>query len=192
MANSSDIQQFNNGVDVWLKQVRGLATQQYRDMVWEIFLRVVRETPQYTGKAVANWNISTGQPDFSFDDTLGDHDTWFDPPDPRGSDSNPEDLRRKGDRKWMQIAWNRNRAKKDAIRYGDMVFISNGATGDSDTHNPDEGFAYIEAIQRPGYWRQRLREENQPYETVHESMIFVMSKMRRWDSARPKFGTGDW
>jgi hypothetical protein len=192
MANTADLVGFNNGVDVWLKQVKGLATQQYRDMVWEIFLRVVRETPQYTGKAVANWNISTGAPDFSFDESLGDHDPWFDPPEIGISETNPEDLRSKGDRKWMQIAWNRNRPKKDAIRYNDTVFISNGATGDSDTHNPDEGFAYIEAIQQPGYWRSRLREENQPYESVHESMIFVMAKMRRWDSARPQFGTGDW
>lgn len=191
MIGRTDLTGFNNGVDVWLRQVRGLATQQYRDMVWQIFLRVVRETPQYTGKAVANWNISVGQPDFSFDESLGDHDSWFDPPGIEEGDTNPESLRHKGDRKWMQIAWNRNRPKKDAIRYSDRVFISNGATGDSDTHNPEEGFAYIEAIQEPGYWRNRLRTENLPYEAVQESMIYVMTRMRRWDSARPKFGTGD-
>ena len=191
--SSSQVTAFNNGIDVWLKQVRGLATDEYRDMVWEIFLRVVRETPQYTGKAVANWNISVDQPDFSFDDTLGDHDTWFDPPDTKDSGhANPEDLRHKGDRKWMQIAWNRNRPKKDAIRYGDKVFISNGATGDSTSGNPDEGFAYLEAVQEPGYWRRRLREENRPFESVQESMIYVMSKMTRWGDARPKYGTGDW
>lgn len=190
--NQSDLAGFNNGVDVWLKQVKGVAIDQYRAMVWEIFLRVVRETPQYTGKAVANWNISVGQPDFSFDDSLGDHDDWFDAPSPEDSGTNPEDLRRKGDRKWMQVAWNRNRPKMEAIRFNDRVFISNGATGDSDTHNQAEGFAYIEAIQVPGRWRQRLRDENQPYETVQESLIYVMTKMRRWDEARPTYGTGDW
>lgn len=191
--SSSQVTAFNNGIDVWLKQVRGLATDEYRDMVWEIFLRVVRETPQYTGKAVANWNISVGQPDFSFDDTLGDHDIWFDEDRPEDSGGiNPEDLRHKGDRKWMQIAWNRNRPKKDAIRYGDKVFISNGATGDSTTGYPEEGFAYLEAIQEPGYWRRRLREENRPFESVQESVIYVMSRMRRWGDARPKYGTGDW
>lgn len=192
MSNQADLVGFNSGVDVWLKQVKGLATQQYRDMVWEIFLRVVRETPQYTGKAVANWNISVGQPDFSFDDSLGDHDGWDDTPGPDDGGTDPEDLRQRGDRKWMQVAWNRNRPKKDAIRYNDRVFISNGATGDSQPNGSDTGFAYIEAIQAPGYWRDRLRQENRPYESVQESMIYVMTKMRRWSEARPKFGTGDW
>jgi hypothetical protein len=191
--SQADLAGFNNGVDIWLKQVKSVATEQYRDMVWEIFLRVVRETPQYTGKAVANWNISVGQPDFSFDDSLGDHDIWFDPPDPEGSGvAHPDDLRRKGDRKWMQIAWNRNRPRKDAIRYRDRVFISNGATGDSVTGDPNEGFAYIEALQQPGHWRKRLREENLPFESVQESLIYVMTKMTRWDDARPRYGTGDW
>lgn len=192
MSSASDLQSFNNGVDVWLKQVKGVATQQYRDMVWEIFLRVVRETPQYSGRAVANWNISVGQPDFSFDYSLGDRDVWEDLPNPEDSGLNPELLRHKGDRKWMQIAWNRNRPKKDAIRYGDRVFISNGATGDSNPAGDDKGFAYIEAIQAPGVWRSRLREENLPFESVQESLIYVMTKMRRWDGATPKFGTGDW
>lgn len=190
--NQTDLAGFNNGVDVWLKQVKGVATDQYRAMVWEIFLRVVRKTPQYTGKAVANWNISVGQPDFSFDDSLGDHDIWFDPPEIGEWAAAPEDLRSKGDRKWMQTAWNRNRPKMEAIRYGDRVFISNGTTGDSSTGDPNEGFAYIEALQTPGAWRKRLREENLPFESVQESLIYVMTKMRRWDDARPKYGTGDW
>lgn len=170
---------FNNGIDMWVKRVRTMTTEMYQDMVWDLFLTVVRETPQWSGKAVANWNISIGSLGNLYDPTLGDPDiverATFD-----RNDSfihiPPHD---KGDTKWERVAWNRNRPIKNSIKMNDKVFIYNWTTG-------DEGFSYLEGFQTDVDWPTKLREVNRPYETVQQSVWVVT---RRWATKGHNFNT---
>lgn len=166
-AAASEIFRLSRGVDLWLKQTQTMARDQFQKLVWDVFLRIVRETPQYTGRAVANWNISVGHPDMT---------VYVEPPD---IDSVTDIPWQRGDRKWETVAWNRNRPKMREIKLTDKVFISNGVTGDVDWGDGVSTFSYIQAIQEPGKWRDRLRLENSPYESVQESLMIVTSKYMR-------------
>jgi hypothetical protein len=172
--------QFINAVDIWMNQYRGVPVQMFRDYVWELFLRILRETPQYTGRAVANWNLSIGSPNFDFDPTLGDEPEFM-----SATDYFPKPVHEKGDERWMRRARDRARPIKDRIRSGDKVFISNGVLGDKDG---DLNFAYMQALQGPGYWAQHLREVNKPYETVQESMIVIGTQFSNKGWQLPRIG----
>jgi len=180
---------FEGELGFWANQYKGLAVQTFRDYVWEVFKRILRETPQYTGKAVANWNLSIGSPNFDFDDNLGDKPEYM-----SSSAFFPSAVHEKGDERWMRIARNRARPIKDQIRSGDKVFICNGTSGDDDLGvgepggGPD-GFNYMAAFQNAGYWSQHLREVNKPYETVQESMIIVATQFSRRGFQLPRVGT---
>lgn len=185
--------QFLNAVDIWMNQYRKQPLAMFKAFVWEAFLQVLRETPQYTGKAVANWNMSIGAPNFDFDPSLGD-----DPEFVSTTDFFPSAVHEKGDEKWMRKARDRARPVWERIRSGDKVFISNGVAGE----DPDGGgnFAYMQALQDPAYWAQHLREVNKPYETVQESLIIVGQRLgsrgsKKWgfDSVQlPRIGGNSW
>lgn len=169
---SSDIFKFNSGIDAWFKQINTMADETYRQLIWDIFLRLVRETPQYSGMAVANWNLSIGSPNMDFNPEYGDKEL-------SGANAFPASPRQKGDRRWEMVAWSRNRPIKNAIKHTDKVFICNGVQGDMEWGDGHTTFAYLQAIQTPGKWQDRLREENKPYETVQESIFIVTSKYMR-------------
>lgn len=169
---STNAAEFNNGIDMWLRHVRGMSTQMYQEMVWDLFLTVVRETPQWSGKAVANWNISVGDLGLEYDDSLGDSDIVE-----RSSLYENDSFTRgapheKGDTKWMRVAWNRNRPIMKSIKLNDKVFIYNWTTG-------DEGYSYMEGFQKSEDWPTKLRQVNRPYETVLQSVYVVT---RRWET----------
>lgn len=162
---------FNNGVDVWIRGVNVAYDQAYRDVVWRIFSRILNKTPQFTGKAVANWNIGVGAPDYDFDPGLGDDIQmfWFE-------DARPE-AHVRGDPKWIERAKARNRPKMARITRGMRVYINNGVMGDDDGGKSSE--LYLEALQNPGYWSVKLRMANQPYETAQESVIIMAEREGR-------------
>ncbi len=173
---NGDLYRFNQGIDLWLKQVKTMSTQQFQGLVWDVFLRIVRETPQWSGKAVANWNISVGSPDLDVHVDVPEIDLGTDIPF------------QKGDRKWETVAWNRNRPIKNSLKYTDKVFISNGVMGDGEWGDGHTAFAYMQAIQYPGKWRDRLRVVNQPYESVQESLMIVASQYMRKGLGLSKVG----
>jgi len=169
---NGDLQQFSNGIDMWIKRVRNMTTEMYREMVWDLFLTVVRETPQWSGKAVANWNISIGAVGTNYDDSLGDKDI-VERINPMQDDAfSSRAPHQKGDRKWERVAWDRNRPIKNSITVNDRVFIYNHTVG-------DEGFSYLEGFQSSEDWPTKLRAVNRPYETVLHSVWVVT---RRWKS----------
>lgn len=178
MGHVTNLARFNIGVDLAFKQVAALGTQAYRDFIWQVFLRILRETPQWSGKAVANWNISIGAPNFDFIDNLGD------PVDNFGV------AHEKGDERWMRIARTRNKPIMQSIRYRDKVFISNGVTGDDD--GGKSANTYLESLQDPGYWASKLRAVNQPYETAQESVIVIGTKFGSKGFALPRISGEDW
>lgn len=180
---------FEDDLGFWANQYRGMAVQTFRDYVWEVFKRILRETPQYTGKAVANWNLSIGAPNFDFNDDFGDEPEFM---SKFAQFSSP--VHEKGDERWMRKARDRARPIKDRIRSGDKVFICNGTVGDDDLGAGEvgggaPGFNYMAALQDSSYWARNLREVNKPYETVQESMIIVATKFSNKGWQLPRVGT---
>lgn len=163
--------EINMGVDLWLKRVESVYVDEYRSIVWSVFLRILRQTPQFTGKAVANWNIGVGQPDYSFDSSYGD-----DPLRIEGDTSSVAPNRR-GDSKWIGVAMRRNKPKLPTIQRQTRVYFSNGTMGDdSDKQGTN---LYLEALQNPAYWSIKLRSVNKPYETAQESIIAMSERLGR-------------
>lgn len=158
------------GVDLRIQRVRALPTEMYKAFVWEIFLRILRKTPQYSGRGVAHWNLSVGAPNFTTYSGLGDDNT-----EQRrdGQVARSVAAHEKGDERWERVARNRARPIKNAIKSTDKVFISNGVKGDDDEVGAE---LYIQALQNEGYWVQKLRLVNQPYEVAKESAIIVAQK----------------
>lgn len=138
----------------------------YRKVVWEIFTRIVAQTPQFTGRAVANWNLSINSPDLSWDANMGE-DIEFTASGyvKKGSG------RDRGDPKWAQEATERARYILRRIKRGDKVWITNAVRGDTDSGQSSE--AYLKDLQDPGYWMKKLRAANKPYETAMESAMHV-------------------
>lgn len=164
------------GVDLRIERVRALPTLMYRDFVWEVFKRILRKTPQYSGRGVAHWNLSVGAPNFTTYSGLGDDDNTTQPEwDARFGGMSVESIaaHERGDERWMRVARNRARPIKNAIKATDKVFISNGAKGDDDEVGAE---LYIQALQNEGYWVEKLRLVNQPYEVAKESAIIVAQK----------------
>lgn len=175
--SASDSFHFKLGVDIWLKQVKTMSQEQYQRLIWSLFQRILRATPQWSGKAVANWNISVGSPDMEvYVDDADEVDSIL------GTDL------KKGDTRWMQVARDRNRPKLKAIKYTDKVFIANGVSGDDKWGDGHTTFAYMAAFQNPAEWRARLREVNQPYETVSESLLIVASNFMKEGLGLSKVG----
>jgi len=161
---------FNNGIELWMKRVRSASEEHFREMVWDLFKTVVRETPQWSGKAVANWNIGIGSVGDEYNDDYGDegetvmtsasHNDWYTTVAPH----------EKGDRKWATVALNRNRPIMKSIKLNDKIFIYNHTIG-------DENFSYLEGFQSSPDWPTKLRVVNRPYETVQQSVAIVT---KRW------------
>lgn len=163
---------FNLGVDIQLKRVESTLVAVYREIVWDIFVRILNQTPQFTGRAVANWNIGVGAPDYDYDDTLGDTVQPISFGSPGRVAANE-----RGDRKWIERAKVRNRPKMPLIQRSTKVFINNGIVGDDDDGRSSE--MYLESLQDPGYWAVKLRYTNKPYETAQESVIHVAERAGR-------------
>lgn len=138
----------------------------YRQIVWEIFQRILAQTPQGTGLAVANWKIGIGSPDLSWDPSEGDDQRFT-----ATGNLSRVGRRAKGDPKWIQQALDHNKFLIRQIKAGDKVYISNAVRGDDD--HGDSSTAYLADLQEAGYWAKKLRGVNKPYETAHESAIFV-------------------
>lgn len=161
--------EFSKSVDKWFDDVRSAATIKFRELVWDLFETVVRETPQWSGKAVANWNISIGSVGSVYDGSLGSDNevgrTSFYENDKFYSHAPHQ----KGDPKWISVAMERNRPIVGAIKLNDKVFIYNLTTG-------DEGDSYLAGFQTNVDWPTKLRQVNRPYETVQQSVQIVTGK----------------
>lgn len=141
----------------------------YRQAIWEIFTRIVMQTPQFTGRAAASWNLGINSPDLSFDAGMGD--------DLKFSEAGwlKKSNREKGDRKWASESLERAKYVLRRVRRGDKVYISNAVRGDNDGGASSE--AYLASLQNAKYWGEKLRLANQPYETAMESAIFVVEDL---------------
>ncbi|VTU32264.1 hypothetical protein H4CHR_02977 [Variovorax sp. PBS-H4] len=146
----------------------------YRRVVWKIFKRIVLETPQFSGRAVANWNLGINSPDMSFDPNLGD---WPDIAPGKKPHSEPgrkdSALHQRGDPEWANVALRRGREVLDRVRRGDKVYITNATRGDTFVRGGKASSeAYLADLQNPAF-HTRLRAVNRPYETAMESAALI-------------------
>lgn len=141
----------------------GVILRRYRMAVWAVFTRILDTTPQYTGRAVANWNIGVGSPDLTFDDDVGDLDESVSP---------MGDPRKVGDRGWIDYAIARNKPRLALITSKTLVYITNTTIGDPFRGDKREGpRPYLLDLQSPDRWVNILRAENAGAERLAELML---------------------
>ena len=192
------VDDFMRNIDVMLQRHTDTAIAVYREMVWNLFVDLLENTPQWTGKAVANWRIGIGAPDETYEANVGDQDELMQTKAGGGSARNTKGrftgqtgmtifrgTHQKGDNPWIDYAKTVNKPRLFLIkRLTDAVFITNRVQGDTDNGRSSEN--YLESLQNPAYWAQKLRDVNKPYETVSETLV-------KQDLENFKVGvTGEW
>ncbi len=164
-----------NQLGLVIDRLRDTRIDLYRKVVWQVFCHIVRNTPQYSGHAVANWTIGVGAPSDFYDPSLGRPDSMRKAI--RAGVGDP--LHKDGDGYWARVARTREKPKLDLIRRDSTVYISNHSIGDTD--NGASSKNYLSDLQSPGYWQDKLREANKPYITVAESGIAIA---QRWSGKK--------
>lgn len=160
----ADMARLNEYFSVGIKRYKFHARDYFRKAVWHLFEEILLETPQFTGRGVANWNLSVGAPDYTFEPWAGDDQHLT-----AAGNFSHAGVRQKGDFLWIDYAVGKNEHKLDLIELDSVVYITNAAIGDDDHGRSSE--MYIDSLQDPAYWAQKLRAANKPYETVAEIVI---------------------
>lgn len=153
-----------------ITRMKHIEDEVYRQVVREIFRRVLNQTPQFSGRAAASWCIGVGRPEYVDSSNLGSGLKTA-----RRLSGEMRPLQR-GSRYWKQVAWNREKHKIDSLTKGKAVYLTNSALGDTD--NGRASPLYMEALQDPAYANLKLRDIHKPYETVQESAAWVAARWR--------------
>lgn len=156
-------------LDVAITRLHETRVGLYREVIGKVFRRILLHTPQFSGAAVAHWTIGVNAPAPFYDPSLGRRDLAL--ARTYAGETKPLAM---GNPYWIEVAWNREKPKIDRLRREDKVFISNGVLGDADGGKSME--LYMESLQDPAYWRQKLRDVNQPYEVVYDSVAHVLGQ----------------
>lgn len=173
------------GVDLMLKRVEDGFVGRYRDVVWLTFCRILENTPQFSGRAVANWQIGVGAPDKTFDPSLGEPELAL-----LHSHGDSRGAHHKGDKQWIEEAKRRNAPKIPTITRRTKVYFTNMTKGDND-HRRSSVY-YLESLQDPEYWMVKLRNWNKPYETAAESLVISMMEHRMLKTKEGIVGGDGW
>lgn len=180
----SNLPEITGGIDLWVRRQSEMFVEDYRDLIWETFLRLLNQTPQWSGHAAANWNIGVGAPDVAV------HDMYL-KDDQRDSDYQSFVARVKGDRRAIQRATRRyggrNGPWSKLVKRGTKVYFTNSVVGNDDTWSNDGTVFYLANLQNPS-WHSRLRVENMPYETAQESIYFIYAKWSAKHGMAGRFG----
>lgn len=168
---SGDLDSFLLGIQKWHQETALEAIQVYRGVAVTLFNYVTYETPQWTGSAAANWNISAGAPDFSVDLSLKMSNT-----SERASKGSARNLSRtrfgspvaqKGDERAIQLAASRNAGKFAGLVTFAPIFLVNAAKG-------LQGDAYARLLEEnPNNY---LRPENEPGHMLANAYAAVSMK----------------
>ena len=213
MGMVKNLSSLERGIGVMMRRVEESYVAEYRQFVWAVFVRLLYETPQYSGEAVASWNIvlsdgvgpGAGPTGYKSDVEHGMprlealsviRGTGVDLSVSQLAES--PNAREKGDMRAIDYARRRNAKKIPLIKRRTRVFFVNTARGDNNAKiDKDKGlpeqFFYLQALQEPGYWVAKLREVNKPYETIDETMTLMQARL--FKAARNdggKFGYGGW
>ena len=150
-------------LDAFALKAEDVTLRRFRMAVWAVFTRLLDTTPQFSGRAVANWNIGVDTPDLTFQDDVGDMDESVSP---------LGDARKVGDRGWIEYAMANNRPRLKLITSRSRVFISNATRGDAFKGDKRGGPTYyLLDLQDPARWANVLRDENAAAERVADVML---------------------
>ena len=168
--------EIQTAIGAYAKRLQHQSTEAYKDYVWHLFTTILENTPQYSGKAVANWVLRVGSPDLTYDPSFGDE------PQIAMVDGGMQIVptRQKGDREWILKAIQRNAPRLPTIKAGTPVFITNVVEDET-------GFAYLADLEIN--WRQKLRAVNRPYKTAAE-LASVIEDVHRVGSRMVRKGDG--
>lgn len=153
------------GVELVIRRAEAAFVEAYRDTVWIMFLEILNNTPQFTGRAVANWNIGLDTPNHTQYPELGDA--------PNKAHFLGGALKR-GDGHWIEVAKSRNAPEIPKIKRSTRVYFTNSVQGDTDGGKAGE--FYMDALQDSTYWIQKLRAVNRPYETAAQTISALGNK----------------
>ncbi len=158
-------------LDLFVERYERLTVAAFRKAVWEVFCRILEQTPQYTGQGVASWNLGIDAPDNTYDPGVGDDQVLT-----KSGYVSRAGIRARGDNYWIEYAKIKNKQRLFLIKRDSRVFITNAARGDTDNGRSSE--MYMESLQDPGYWAVKLRNANKPYETAAETLLlFQIGKL---------------
>lgn len=161
-----------------VRRARETLVAEYRDIVKEIFWRILHQTPQFSGRAVAHWQVGIDVPDLSYHNqgigkvvnpVTGRHKK-------DGAFYKQDAALRKGDEKYIQVAWQRNLPKFELIKRNSKVFFTNAVRGDTD--NGESSAFYLQDLQEEDYWMAKLRPGiNTPYQTAAETVMMYQLEL---------------
>lgn len=162
-------------IDELIRRTREALVDEYREVVWEIFCRILEQTPQFTGRAVAHWDIQVdGDTSYFQDDSIGKVVNMVDPQrKKKGQFVKRQVAQQRGNPEFIEIAKRRNEPKLKLIRRGSVVRFTNNVRGDTDNGTRSE--FYMQELQDSDYWLAKLRKVNQPYETAQESVALIQA-----------------
>lgn len=182
-----DLRGFDQAKAALIRRARETLVAQYRDVAKEIFWRILHNTPQFTGRAVAHWQVGIDAPDNSFqDDSIGKVVNLLNGRHKKDGTFYKQDQALKmGHPTYIQVAWQRNLPKFDLIKRGSKVFFTNAVMGDTD--NGESSEFYMQDLQDAGYAAKKLRPGvNTPYKNVADTILgyqlelaIVPGKIRR-------------
>lgn len=203
----------DHGIELMMQRVENIYVAEYRQFVWATFVRLLYETPQYSGLAVASWNIGVDSPNMS--EPSGFTPANVTPPSLRsfGNALNPEEAfesaaeaaaaraMHRGHKRAIDFARRRNAPQIAKIQRRSKVFFTNTALGDKGHDKAGKNLPgrdgkskifYLEALQDQSYWQAKLRDVNQPYETVDETKALMQIRFSRHAGSGSNFGYGSW
>lgn len=99
----------------WAEGVREQMAQAARGLALEALREITEQSPQYSGDFAANWKLSVGAPNFSFQGQLF---------------SLTGGPRLMGDREAIEYAWANNQGALNGFRLGDTIYLANSAEHD--------------------------------------------------------------
>lgn len=161
------------GVNEMITRTREAWVDEYRGVVWEIFCRILEQTPQFTGRAVAHWDIMVDGAGTPFqNDNVGKFVNMLNPTRRKnGRFTKRAVAQHKGNPEFIEIAKARNWPKLQQIHRGSVVQFVNAVEGDTDMGASSTN--YMKDLQSESYWLKKLRSVNKPYEVVAESIALV-------------------
>lgn len=162
-------------LNIWLQRAEKITLDKYRGTILAIFVEILKQTPQWSGAAVANWRIGIGAPDTGYETDVGDKEEIHLANHGQNGRSYFAAEHVKGDNGWIQYAYRNNYRKVNRItRLTDKVYITNNTIGDTD-HMQSKS-RYMESLQDRDYWKWKLRAINKPYEVAAETVIKMMDE----------------
>lgn len=121
MLRSDDARTFLAGLDAKMLDMEKEVNEVFRGFCVSILFDILKENPQWSGNAVANWNFSVGKPNTTVDLVMKEAmDTS------KSIYGKPKYV--KGDRPGIDRAISRNRGNDRGITVKSEVFLTNAAT----------------------------------------------------------------